>query len=841
MFLPNLNWVRRTALVVCAFVLVSGCQSSHISPPNLSCQPSKAEELLASSGGPSYLSLDQEPRIEESEPIDVSLSPLDTTDYSNIQHRELSLDQCIEFALRNSKVFRDLGGAILTAPQATEGVYGPALTASDPQFSEEAALSVFDASFTSAAFFQNNDQASNLTFQGNNGIFEQDFHDYRSTLQKLSATGTVFTLSNLVNYDNSNQTGQTLSHTWQTIFQGEFRHPLLQGSGVTFNRIAGPSTQPGVVGGVLIARTNTEISLSQFKQAVRDLISDVENAYWDLYFAYRNLEATIEGRDKAYEILVATTEGKSREGSQAQAQSREQYLRFEADVLNAMEGRPTFGTRNGNGSTAGTFLSNGGVRVVERRLRLICGLPINGRELLRPLDEPASTGIQFDWQQSVGQAFRERQELVQQRWLVKQRELQLVAAKNFLLPRFDLIGQYRFRGIGRDLTGGSTSFQDDLNNGTADSSAFGDLSSGDFQEWQLGAEFSVPLGFRSAHLGVRNAELSLSRERALLQEQKREIVFGLSNAFGELRRSFASLTAAEQQYVAAREFQFVMKLEVERGRDRDIELEAQRRVVDAETSFRQAQVEYMLALKSVHVEKGTYLNYCNVRLNESASHPKSLADATERQDLRGKPMSYITDEPIIARPKTEPIRPVPNTGATSLANPVYIPNPVVPTYPVIPTFNSFSDNGSPEQLPIQTEPEPPVESTDEPEEEESDPQLQPVEPVTPEPDDEATSDTITDLPQFLPQERKAPFPPARPRSGRRYRFDDFNTTMTPVKPVDQTVSSVKQSDFQSLPLPVRNGETRDERLIQASKIGNSANSSRRNAASEKPRLFESAR
>ena len=70
--------------------------------------------------------------------------------------------------------------------------------------------------------------------------------------------------------------------------------------------------------------------------------------------------------------------------------------------------------------------------------------------------------------------------------------------------------------------------------------------------------------------------MSLARERSVLREQKREIVFGLSNALGELRRAFTAAEAAEQRYIAAREFQFVMSLEVERGRDRDIELEAQR-------------------------------------------------------------------------------------------------------------------------------------------------------------------------------------------------------------------------------------------------------------------------
>ncbi len=635
-------------LVALAAVVCSGCHARRSGTPDLACNP---DDLIPNTGGATYLTLDTDPCVEEAccENVDTSLSPLDITDYANIQYRDMTLQEAIALALQNSKVFRDLGGTIITTPQLTDGIFNPAIVFSDPQFGEEAALSAFDANFAASAFFQKNDQASNLTFQGNNGIFTQDFHDYQFRIRKLAATGTIFTLRNTYNYDNNNQTGQTLPDIWQTIFEGEFRQPLLQGSGVLFNRIAGPSVQPGVFNGVLIARTNTEISLAQFEAGVRDLVSEVENAYWDLYFAYRNLEAFVDGRDKAYEILAATTKGKAREGTQSQAQAREQYLRFERDVLDAMEGRPVFGTRNNNGMAGGVFLSTGGVRVTERRLRLICELPINGGELIRPSDEPPTSGIQFDWHQAVDDAFAQRQELVEQKWVIKQRELQLLASRNFLKPRLDLIGQYRFRGIGKDLLGGSGNFLEDLNNGTQNSTAFGDLYSGDFQEWQLGAEFSMPLGFRAAHVGVRNAELALSRERAILKEQKREVIFGLSNALGELRRTFASRKAAEAQYVAAREFQYVMQLEIDRGRDRDIELEAQRRVVEADIAYRRSQVEYALAVKNVHFEKGTYLAYCNVNLSESRSSILADVDASQRGQVRGRIISYVTDSPIIAR------------------------------------------------------------------------------------------------------------------------------------------------------------------------------------------------
>ena len=626
--------------------LLAGCCLNKTGQPNLDCDPTCNQPNLCS---PTYLDLDQEPCLDADCELDVdtSLAPIDPSQYDNIVYSDMSLQQCIQLALQQSKIFRDLGGTLIRSPGSVGGVFDPASVFTDPQFSENAALAAFDANVVSSLLFQQNDRASNLTFQGDNGIFTQDFNEYSVGVQKLAATGTFFATRHRILYDNSNQTGQTLPHSWEAIFESEFRHPLLQGAGSLFNRIAGPSTTPGVLSGVLIARTNTEISLTEFRQGVRDLVSEVENAYWDLYFSYRNLEATTEGRDKAYEVFVAA-QANEREGTQGLAQAKEQYLRLEAEVFDAMEGRPTAATRNNNGTSGGVFQSIGGVRVAERRLRLLIGMPINGAEIIKPSDEPVMSGIEFDWHQSVHEAFTNRQELKRQRWVVKQRELELLGSENFLKPRLDLIGQYRVRGIGQSLTGGTNSFQNDQANGTQISNAFGDLVNGDFQEWQVGAEFSMPSGFRAAHLGVRNAELTLAREQTILREQKREVVFGLSNAIAEFKRAFTATQAAEQRYVAAREFQFVMSLEVERGRDRDIELEAQRRVVEAKIQFRRTQVEYMLALKNVHFEKGSYLDFCNVRLAESSTNPLAANDAADRRARRGKEISYISKDPIIA-------------------------------------------------------------------------------------------------------------------------------------------------------------------------------------------------
>ncbi len=89
--------------------------------------------------------------------------------------------------------------------------------------------------------------------------------------------------------------------------QASFRQPWLQGGGAEFTRIYGPPNVPGVfsgvpgfANGVMVARINTDISLTDFEAGLRDLVSNVENAYWDLYFAYRDLDAKIAARDSAW-------------------------------------------------------------------------------------------------------------------------------------------------------------------------------------------------------------------------------------------------------------------------------------------------------------------------------------------------------------------------------------------------------------------------------------------------------------------------------------------------------------------------------------------------------------
>lgn len=543
------------------------------------------------------------PRVEiyEAALTSAPVTLRDREQLDSIKYQDVSIPDVLAMAMQNSTVLRDLGGVMLRTPDAVNTDFTQGMRITDPRYSPEAALSAFDAQLSATAYFNNRDQTfNNPFFAGGTNTFQQDLNDYTAELSKRTATGARMALRGVSNYDANNAPSNTYRSAWDSYVEGELRQPLLQGGGVEFNRIAGPGATPGVYNGFLIAKVNNEISQTEFEISVRDYISNVVNCYWDLYFAYRDLDARTHAMERSLEAwnrLQARAENDMESAARA-ALAREQYFRFKADVDDAISGRVIQGTQNRNGSTGGTLRATSGVQVAERRLRLMIGLPINDDELLRPADEPSEADVQFHWDSVMHEALSQRPELRRQQLNIQKRQMELLAARNFLNPRLDTVGRYRFRGFGDDL----------ISNGSQTSS-LGDLADGDLQEWYLGVEYTVPLGYRKGHLAMSNAELALARERALQLEQEREVVHDLSNAVSDAARAYENCQTCWNRLVAAHEVLTSYEVQEENGREVDIDrlLDAQRRVVESEIRYFQSRTEYALALKNVHVEKGSLM------------------------------------------------------------------------------------------------------------------------------------------------------------------------------------------------------------------------------------------
>ena len=138
-------------------------------------------------------------------------------------------------------MLRDLGGAVVRAPATTRTTLDPAAVETDPRTGIEAALSEFDAQFLTSVFWEKNHRAlNNEFFGGGTRILFQDAGVFQTAITKKAVTGTQFTVRHNVDYDANNAPGNLFSSAWNTNVEAEIRHPLLQGGGVEFNRIAGP-------------------------------------------------------------------------------------------------------------------------------------------------------------------------------------------------------------------------------------------------------------------------------------------------------------------------------------------------------------------------------------------------------------------------------------------------------------------------------------------------------------------------------------------------------------------------------------------------------------------------
>jgi len=542
---------------------------------------------------------------------------------------DLKLEDVIQIALINSSVLRDFGAQIVQSPGSTQTVYGPSIQETDPRFGVEAALSAYDSRLSNELLIEKNDRVLNNIFFGNGtNQFRQNLARNQMALTKQSVTGALYTLRQNIDGDLNNSPSNLIRGTaWGWNLEGEIRQPLLQGAGVGFNRIAGPSGNIGVYNGVVIALLNSQVSINQFEIGLRDYLSDVENAYWDLRHAYDDLDSKVASRDRSLAIYSAVS-ARAASGSVGAEQDKilqaeEQYLRAEEAVQNALGGRLLVGTRNYNGSGGGSFQGNGGVYSSERRLRSIVGLPVNDGRLIRTTSNPPIAPISRDWSEVTSRALASRTELKRQRTILEARKLELVASHNFTKPRLDAIGRYRYRGLGEQLF---------------DPNVFDPLDPtlGNTNRHEIAAGLSVayPFGTRQGRVGVRNAQLRMAREAELLYELERQILLATSNAVAEEHRAWEVLRLAmNRARVAGENYLIVQSNAMTATRNFDVSgmIDSERRLTEAELNVRRAQIDYALAAKNVQFETGTLLESMRIVVSPELSE-SGIAEGIQYQD-----------------------------------------------------------------------------------------------------------------------------------------------------------------------------------------------------------------
>ncbi|HEY6565642.1 MAG TPA: TolC family protein, partial [Pirellulaceae bacterium] len=100
-------------------------------------------------------------------------------------------------------------------------------------------------------------------------------------------------------------------------------------------------------------------------------------------------------------------------------------------------------------------------------------------------------------------------------------------AENNVLPQLDANTLYRWNGL-----------QGETPSGTRITT-----QAGEFADWQVGLNFSAPIGYRTSRASLRQNELLLARDRALLQQQVHASTHEIAQSLRNLEQFYAQYEA----------------------------------------------------------------------------------------------------------------------------------------------------------------------------------------------------------------------------------------------------------------------------------------------------------
>ena len=531
---------------------------------------------------------------QTTETVTKSLEPRSVARRAEDEVRDLPLHEAIFIALSQNRVIENsaLGGIgasrVLTSPQAVPSVYDSAIQETGVLFGRrglEAALSDFDTRLGTSVNWGS----------GNTSSFETE-------LQKSLASGGAISL-----FHRWNQPG-----FGQDDFIGQLgarlRQPLMAGAGTEFTRIAGPirpgfGAIAGVSQGVVIARINQDITLADFELSVRNALRDIEYAYWDLYLAYRVYDATAASHRSAHQTWKELN-------TRVELGSGDLVETFQAEDR-------FFQTR------AQLELSLNSLYTAETALRRLIGLPMNDGTVLRPSTEPERGELQPDWKTALNDGLSQRVELRRQKWQIRSLQLQLSAAKSLIRPQLDAVGSYAALGSGDSLISQSSS------------SMYGGMTGNSDDAWTLGLEMSLPVGLRQSRSQMRNYELQLAKNNAILSAQEQSIAHDIAQSMQDLSAAWAAANSNQNRIQAAEGR--VQQLATRKSvgvLTSDLVLRAQASLADAEVAYYQQLINYNKSIAAFHLATGNLLPIYNVTLAEGDWDQQAIDGAFMRADAR---------------------------------------------------------------------------------------------------------------------------------------------------------------------------------------------------------------
>lgn len=421
------------------------------------------------------------------------------TDEATQAERLMTLDEAIRLSLQHSEAIRVLAG--VSAVSTGQTIYDTAIAVTPI----DQAKAVFDPVFSANSSFRHT-EFPGLNALGSSIVRSQTAgNDSGVSLRDLNTLGGTVDLSFANSLDdpavagflNRNLPSASLSYT----------QPLLAGLGRDAN------TAP-----IVVARLQQEISYFQFKDSMQELVRGTIVAYWSLVQARTQLWAREKQVDQFRKVYLQA-EAKSRTESFDQSHVAQRKLALANSQANLVAARANVLQR-------------------EAALRNMVGLPPEDGARVVPSTPPTRDQVQFRWDEIIETAQSLRPDLVELNLILLADRKRLVQSRNLAQPQLDAVALQRWDGLSGQVI-----------NGNQLSSGLGDNSS-----WTMGVNFSVPLSLRKSRAQVRNHELLIMKDRALIQQNLHQVEHLLATSLRTIDQSFLQYESFRDARQAAIEY-----------------------------------------------------------------------------------------------------------------------------------------------------------------------------------------------------------------------------------------------------------------------------------------------
>jgi len=430
------------------------------------------------------------------------------------QIQSLALQDAIGMALQNNLDIEQFRQGVQIAERSlysNRGVYD-ILSSSDVNYRSQ--------TFPVVSIFGGGGATSSLT--------QRSFTYNFTTSQFVQQTGGYWEADFTNNRVVTSSTASLLTTQYNPTLTLNFTQPLMRNFSIDANRRS-----------IQLAKKALDLSDSQFRQRVIDVINSVQRAYWDLVFAIRN-------------------EGIARDSVElARTQLDNNQKMVEAGTLAPIELRSTeaqLETAKGN-----VIVALQAVTTAENALKVLLLKDPSDKiwySAISPTDQPLSSQPAFDLDESTRLALKNRPELDQIRLQTEQKNIDIKYYKNQTKPQVDFVGNYGNVGLAGTP---STLVRDGqvLGAGVLPRfkggyfQALDNLFTQDFKSYQFGVHVSFPWRNRTAE-GNLGRSLAEARQLDARQRQLVETVqVDVRNALQAVVASAQRLEAAKAAELAA--------------------------------------------------------------------------------------------------------------------------------------------------------------------------------------------------------------------------------------------------------------------------------------------------